>query len=304
MSLEKCGLNIGNGKKELKPHGTIDFPCAGYRGIYSLEKNQDVPWHWHEEIEIIYVESGTLNVRIPGLLTVLTEGQCIIINSSILHNAIPNPSCKTLSFVFHPLLVMGNKDSVFARKYMSPLLSCSSFRSVLYTTEKNIDVINSVLEAFKALENDIFGFEFIVREKLSFVCYCLFKDFEKEIKKDTVNLRPDDIRIQKMIDFIHEHYQESLILEQISDSAHIGTREALRCFRRSIQTSPIQYLMEYRIRKGANLLLNEPNKGIAEIAILCGFDSPSNFSKLFKRFFCCSPRDYKEKNGKDIIHRS
>ena len=30
MGLKECGLNLSRDNKELKPHGTIDFPCAGY----------------------------------------------------------------------------------------------------------------------------------------------------------------------------------------------------------------------------------------------------------------------------------
>lgn len=45
--------------------------------------------------------------------------------------------------------------------------------------------------------------------------------------------------------------------------------------------------------QGAELLQSESTKSIAEIAISCGFDSPSNFSKMFKRYYNCSPREYR-----------
>ena len=34
MGLKECGLNLSRDNKELKPHGTIDFPCAGYSSCY------------------------------------------------------------------------------------------------------------------------------------------------------------------------------------------------------------------------------------------------------------------------------
>ena len=41
------------------------------------------------------------------------------------------------------------------------------------------------------------------------------------------------------------------------------------------------------------MLSRNPADSISEIATLCGFDSPSNFSKVFKRFYNCTPREYR-----------
>ena len=106
----------------------------------------------------------------------------------------------------------------------------------------------------------------------------------------------DNIRIQKMISFIHEHFQENLDLAQIARAADIGERECLRCFNRAFQTSPIQYLLKYRITQGASMLLRSPHSSISSIAGMCGFNSPSNFSQMFVRFFKCTPREYRKTN--------
>ena len=99
-----------------------------------------------------------------------------------------------------------------------------------------------------------------------------------------------------MFGYIHNHYAENISLTDIAGSASIGQRECLRCFKRMLQVSPIQYLIKYRIMYGADLLMKSRNLGIAEIATLCGFDSPSNFSKLFKNFYSLTPRQFR-KNG-------
>lgn len=45
--------------------------------------------------------------------------------------------------------------------------------------------------------------------------------------------------------------------------------------------------------QGAEMLLENPANSIAEIEALCGFDSPSNFSKNFKRFYKYTPREFR-----------
>lgn len=54
----------------------------------------------------------------------------------------------------------------------------------------------------------------------------------------------------------------------------------------------MQYLIKFRLMKSANMLLEKPTVGIAEIAGRCGFDSPSYYTKQFKTLYKCTPRDY------------
>ncbi len=65
MGLQKCGLNLNNVSKELQPHGSLAFPCAGYASRHTDLPEDIIPWHWHEELEIIYIESGQIRVKIP-----------------------------------------------------------------------------------------------------------------------------------------------------------------------------------------------------------------------------------------------
>ncbi|HBE79959.1 MAG TPA: hypothetical protein DDW65_19595 [Firmicutes bacterium] len=104
----------------------------------------------------------------------------------------------------------------------------------------------------------------------------------------------DSLRIKKMIDYIHDHYTERLELAPIAKTAGIGERECLRYFQRMIQISPLQYLIKYRVTKGASMLLDDKTCSVSDVSIRCGFDSPSNFIQTFKRFFKCSPREYRK----------
>lgn len=73
-------------------------------------------------------------------------------------------------------------------------------------------------------------------------------------------------------------------------------------FSKTIQTSPIQYLLKYRSMQAADLLLREPERSISDISVSCGFDSPSNFAKVFRRFYHCTPREYRKCLQSDRNH--
>jgi len=294
MGLQVCGLNLNRAGKELQPHGTYEFPCAGYSARYTDEPEDIIPWHWHEELEAAYVKEGAMRLRIPARTYELKAGDCIILNTNIPHYAAADPWCELESLVFGPMLITGNEDSVFARKYLLPLTSCPSFGGYLIKSGESDAAAGDFLRAFEAIASDCPGNEFKVRNGLSGLCFYLYQQFEKEIVTGPVQLDQDSIRIRRMLDFIHQNFAADLTLSDISGSADIGERECLRCFQRTIQLSPMQYLLKYRVTQAAGLLHRNPQNSISEISAGCGFDSPSYFAKMFKRFYLCTPKDFRK----------
>ncbi|MCI8834599.1 MAG: AraC family transcriptional regulator [Ruminococcus sp.] len=304
MALQECGLNLNRGSKELQPHGSPQFPCAGYSSYHTDRQEDVILWHWHEEIEMIYIESGRMKIKIPSKSFLLEKGDCIVINSNILHYGIAASECRLHSLVFSPVLITGNDDLVFAKKYIFPLLSCQSFSGSLIKAERNEKAAHWFCRAFEALACDCEGFEFIVREKLSRICFFLYQEFQGKIDQSGGSPDQDNLRIRKMLTYIHENFSDGLTLSDISGAADISERECLRCFQKRIQLSPIQYLIKYRIMQGAEMLRKDLANNISEIATLCGFDSPSNFAKTFKRFYGCTPREYRNREKRMLDNES
>ncbi len=297
MALQTCTLNLDRTSKELRPHGNLGFPCAGYSSHYTDRPEDTIPWHWHEELEMIYLESGQMKVKIPSKSVLLEQGDCIVINTNILHSCTALLECHLHSLVFSPALITGNADSVFAEKYMGPLLSCDAFSAHFIKADSGGHrAAQWFCAAFDALAKDSHGFEFTVRENLSRICLFLYGEFRPETDPGNGPLNQDNLRIRNMLEYIHRNFSEDLSLADIAKAADISERECLRCFQKTIQLSPIQYLLKYRIMQGAQMLLKNPADSISETASLCGFDSPSNFARLFKRFYNCTPREYRNRN--------
>ena len=104
----------------------------------------------------------------------------------------------------------------------------------------------------------------------------------------------DAVRMEKMLEFIQAHYPESITTAAIANAANLSERECLRCFQRVMRESPIQYLLKYRLMQSAGKLRSQPDASIAEISAQCGFDYPSYYSSQFRRFYLCSPREYRK----------
>lgn len=107
MGLQTCGLNRSHTQKELQPHGTIEFPCAAYASRHTDAPGDTIPWHWHEELEVIFVAAGTLKLQIPGGEYLLQEGSLVVLNSNVLHSLSGHPAGALRSMVFSPFLITG-----------------------------------------------------------------------------------------------------------------------------------------------------------------------------------------------------
>lgn len=292
MALQKCGLNINSKNKELQPHGSLEFPCAGYESTHTDSISDFIPWHWHEEFEIIYIVKGSMKLQVLTKTIILHEGEIAVINANILHAASGNPYCELQSLVFSPLLLTGNMNSVFASKYILPLISCNHFSCIVFNT-KMLSLSSWFSTAFEALKNDTFAYEFIVREQLSHIMLSVYTKLKPQLNDSPIQQNLNFVRVSKILSFIEEHYSENITLSNIAKTVSLSEREILRCFKKVIGESPIQYLLKYRLIQSASALITHPDKNISIIAEECGFDSPAYYTKKFKEFYLCTPSQYR-----------
>ena len=287
MALSACNTETDSAGRELTVHGTAAFPIACYHD--DLEA-APVPWHWHEELEVIFVAAGTLKLQIPGGEYLLQEGSLVVLNSNVLHSLSGHPAGALRSMVFSPFLITGGADTVFYKNYVRALLACPDFS--VWQAEPGPDV-KRFSAAFSAMETDAFAYEFTVRENLSQLLLHCYAQLLPRLSAQKPAKSADTVRIEQMLQYMQASYAEPIALADIAQAAGLSERECLRCFHRTISDSPVQYLLKYRLMQGAVLLRASPAASIAEVSAACGFDSPSYFSKQFRRFYQRPPREYR-----------
>ncbi len=113
--------------------------------------------------------------------------------------------------------------------------------------------------------------------------------FEDLPKSETTRIQINaQIRIQKMLTYIYEHYAETVTLEDIAGAANISRSEAGRCFNTYIGCSPVDALIQYRLQT-ARQLLKDTTLTLQEIACSCGFHSVHYFSRQFRKIYGYAP---------------
>ncbi len=290
MAVSVCGpISIDQQGRELTEHGTALFPVACYHDRLS---ESAVPWHWHNELEVLVVETGKVRVSVNGTDRLVRQGEGFFINAGALHGAWPEgeEGCRLRSVVFHPRLVGGGVDSILWQKYLEPLLSdpCRPWVCFSDTREWEREAAKAIQEAWQAGVSEAEGFEFVVRERLSKVVFLLAKHCPVAEKRPSEKTLRDGERIKRMLQYIQEHYSEELTLAEIAKSAAVSENECLRCFRNMIGSTPIRYVKQVRIQRAAELLVSTGRK-ISDIGAECGFQEMSYFAKTFRELKGCTP---------------
>lgn len=296
MALSICmPVSTDQNGRELTEHGTALFPAACYHDNLS---EMAVSWHWHEELEVLIVETGTARVSVSGTDHIVKQGSGVFINTGVLHGVWQEGEelCRLRSVVFHPRLVGGSVDSILWQKYLEPLLSdpcrpCVCFAGV---QEWEGDASRAVQGAWQACVSEAEGFEFEVREQLSRIIFLLSKNRLAAEKKPSEKTLRDGKRIKAMLQYVQEHYGEELTLTKIAGSANLSENECLRCFRSMIGSTPIQYVKQMRIQRAAELLISTDRK-VSDIGAACGFQEMSYFAKTFRELKGCRPSEYRQR---------
>lgn len=98
-------------------------------------------------------------------------------------------------------------------------------------------------------------------------------------------------RLERVLKHLHCHYQENLDVEQLATMANMSSSTFHRNFRQVTASSPIQYVKKLRLNRAKELLLDQGLK-VKQAAVQVGYESPTQFSREFTRYFGQSPRDY------------
>lgn len=286
------------------------FPHVTYYEEMYRHPGGFVPWHWHSDVEFLWVMQGGFRMDTSNHSYELRAGEAAFINSNVLHYKEPFAGTEPIIFnqLFDAPLLLGGPKSVFGQKYIQPVLECRELEAVVFhpSVSGQRQIIELLKHSYDAAEQKEFGYEFAVRNDFSSIWCLLYKEAEPLIRAKKAVSGQGEERIKKMMLFIREHYGEKISLEQIAEVASISERECLRCFGEQLNTTPFTYLLDCRIRQAARLL-RETGRSVTDIAYACGFFGTSYFCKMFKKSMGYTPSQYRrfcreeaeeEKNGR------
>ena len=104
---------------------------------------------------------------------------------------------------------------------------------------------------------------------------------------------PRNLLVEEIAQSIRQNYPNpNFDLDRVLKSAPYCYDYLCRLFRQEMGTTPSKYLANLRLQTAADILRTGNGKSVTEVSRMCGYQDPLYFSRMFKKKFGLSPREY------------
>ncbi|MBC3845649.1 AraC family transcriptional regulator [Winogradskyella echinorum] len=248
-------------------------------------------WHFHPEIELVYVNKGRGKRHIGNHLSYFNNSQLLLIGPNLPHNGFTD----RLTINGSETLVQFRQDFLGDHFFDIPemekinLLFERSKKGILFGV-KTKQKLGSKIE--KLNEKEGFKKILILLEVLHSLAkaedYTLLNAdgfaFETEPQ--------DSAKIDIVFKHVNENFKEHISLDEIANKVSMTVPAFCRYFKKVTGKTFTKLVNEYRIVH-ATKLLSESHMSIADVSFECGFNNFSHFNKLFKEFTGKSASKYR-----------
>lgn len=262
-----------------------------YQKFNSERPNKNNVWHYHPELELVYVNGGTGRRQIGSHISYYTQGDLILIGSNLPHCGFTDASTGNssesvvqmkadfLGSDFFDIPEMAGIQRLFekakggiaftgsAKKKIGEKIEILEYKSDF---QRLLAILNILNELGRTKEYEILNADHLSMELQS----------------------KENDRINSIFNYVKEHYQQPIALENMADLVHMTVPSFCRYFKKVTNKTFVQFVNEYRLVHASNLL-SENKLSITEICYESGFNNFSHFNKSFRSFTGMSPSQYR-----------
>lgn len=262
-----------------------------------------LPPHRNEGIEISFLAGGELAARIEHRTQTLRHDQFLVTRPWQPHQ-LGNPHVGASRLIWLILDVGVRRPHqdwrwpawiVLSRADLAELTRCLR-QNEQFIWPGSPDIRRCFLGIARALEIDVAaGSTSRLAVLINEVLLAVLDNFRTRRIPLRKSLVATERTLQQFIVELDGTLGEPWSLEKMAASCHLGVTQFVHHFRQATNRTPARYLMEARVRRAGQGLLQEPDCPITDIAMDCGFSSSQYFTNVFTRQMGCSPRAFRNK---------
>ncbi len=262
-----------------------------YQRFDEHKMNTNAGWHFHPELELVYINGGSGKRQIGSHVSYFRDGDLILVGSNLPHCGFTDKLTRNKSETVVQMKIdfLGNNffDIPEMKKIQSLLNISKSGIAFHGKTKKRIGEKMEILEyqpdfqrllSILNILNELGSSdEFQVLNAEGF-------SMETEVK--------DNDRINVVFNHVKTNFKEDISLEEIANLVSMTIPSFCRYFKKITNKTFVQFVNEYRLVHASKLLAEQPIS-ITEVCFASGFNNFSHFNKSFKAFTGQNPSEYR-----------
>lgn len=275
--------------ESIKPNIGSSFTCLHF------SKNENIKshvWHYHPEIELIFVCGGSGKRQIGSNISYFTEGDLILIGSNLPHCGMTNENTKN----DYEIVIQFSQDFLGTEFWNAPEMNrifqmLETAKSGIVFGEKVKKAMASKMDALvKSSSLDKLVKLIDILDELAHT-----NDFKilNAGKYYLQTQKEDNDRINLIFNHVKDNFKNQISLEEVSGLATMTVPSFCRYFKKITNKTFTQFVNEYRITHSLKLLAEQP-MSITDICFESGFNNFSYFNKTFKEHTQKSPSQYRK----------
>lgn len=279
-------------------HGTPQFPFQAF-SQEDLRGQYFVPYHWHDEVEFLYVTKGELLLRTVRDTRTLSAGHVYFINPGTAHGLFgKGRKSHHYALVFRPELLSFAQYDTCQNRYLEPVISGKlrfpAGEDLDGQTAEKIGQLIARAQAIYENKDQNCPASLSIKILLLQIVEILFQENAfVSSNPGPVYKDAEGYPLRPVFSYIQQHFKEKITLEELAGTLHMNRNYFCKYFKEKVGKSPFVYLNEYRINQAAALLLRT-EAPVTEIAMNTGFDNMSYFIRQFKACKGCTPSAFRK----------
>jgi AraC-like DNA-binding protein len=248
-------------------------------------------WHFHPEIELVYVNKGKGKRHIGNHLSYFNNSQLLLIGANLPHNGFTDRLTTNGSETLVQFKPDFLGDTFFEIPEMKPIQTLfeKAKKGIVFgvKTKQKLGAKIQKLTEKKGFKQILILLEILHTLSKSEDYTILNADgFAFEAQPQNNN------RIDEIFKYINENFNQHISLDEVADLVSMTVPAFCRFFKKSTGKTFTKLVNEYRVVH-ATKLLSESQSSITDICFECGFNNFSHFNKLFREFTGKSASKYR-----------
>ncbi len=248
-----------------------------------------VSLHFHDFYECYYLLSGRLSYQIDGHNYIMVPGDLLLISPNQLHR----PLISSADVPYERIVLWISRRHIqtlsTGETDLSRCFSCEKYNLCRLPKPRRAAIEARLIALLEATGNRGFGQDVLCRSRLSDLLVELNRDFFEMQSAPAADVRVNALA-QSVSAYLDEHLGEPVSLDALAAHVYLSKYYLARTFRRETGVTIFQMLMQKRMIRARNLILD--GAPLAHVAAQCGFSDYSGFYKAFVAEYGVSPRAY------------
>ncbi len=280
---------------ELIERGTEHFPIE----LYLVDKNHsryEMSSHWHNEIELIRIISGKLNVKLNSREYLAEKNDIIFVNPETIHGAMPVGECvyECIVMRFDVLNAADEDCRFFIDSLLNNKILVNEYNH--NAPPKFSDSMNYLFDSMRKVSP---GYKFSVISALYNLIGAIIDNnmYTSVSSGQKLHGSKNLPKLKRVLSYIRENYDKPITLQLMAERANMSQKYFCAFFKEMTKKTPMEYLILYRIECAARKLLKS-DMSVTDIALSCGFNDLSYFIKTFRRIKGIPPAKFRQRQNK------